>query len=338
MTTVLRHLGKALFAVLLITSALACTDKRQQERKLPVQIGRLPPQALEAVTDIRINGQDITAYQMAQKGGALYITGVPFGFTKWDIISDAEAPHPTFIAADEIDKFQPMGRWRPDWYGSGALGIIGPYAIMSGYVGASFINMGQTANPIETKRYPAINQNSEETPQDQNYVYQSIAMHPRIPLAYGLREQDHIVLSDVSGSGLKTRSQVIRYGSSNVCCVMGSTVFAGKMWVAMRGMLRVYDFVGNNGALSAPMDIPGLQAIGVASSDNLLYVQHQPTFAHSSGSTRAAGIYVFDAQGNSVAFLPTTPKHFAVAPDDGHLYANLDDTSVRIYRILWTNQ
>lgn len=336
MTTLKQQLRIWVFFPLLFLTLSACTDKRTQEKKLPVQLGRLPPQVLEAVSDVRINGQDITAYQMTQKAGALYLTGVPFGFTKWDVLSDAEAPHPTFIAADDIDQFQPMGRWRPDWYASGGLAIQGPYAIMSGIVGSSFVSLNSTARPVETKRYPAIDPNNTQTPQDDNFIYRAVAAHPTQPLVYGMREQDYIVVSRVTSNGLQP-IRTINYGSGPVCCVMGATVFANKLFVAMRGMLRVYT-MAMDGSLSAPVDINLMQAVDVSSTDNLLYVQHAPTFAQAAGSVNAAGIYVFDANGDSQAFLPASPKRFAVGPDDGHLYANMDDTSVRIYRIQWTNR
>jgi hypothetical protein len=44
---------------------------------------------------------------------------------------------------------------------------------------------------------------------------------------------------------------------------------------------------------------------------------------------------VFDSNLNEVAFLEADPKVFAVSPDDSHLYANNDDTSVRVYQIDW---
>lgn len=335
----LRYIG---YSLLVLIAASACTDKRTPERKMPVQIGNLPPQTLQAVSDIRINGQDISAFQMTQKAGALYLTGTPFFFTKWDISSDAESPHQTFVAKDDVDTFQPMGRWRPDWYASGGLAILGPYAIMSGIVGTSFVNLSQTATPVEQRRYPPLqpvtSDTYESTPKDDHYTYSAIVADPTEPYVYGMREQDYMVVSQVSAAGL-TNPKIVNYSQSggSVCCVMGATVFNHKLFVAMRGMIRVYDMLGG-GNLSAPMDIPTLQAVNISSSDNKLYIQHQPTFAQAGGASRAAGIYVFDANGNSQAFLASSPKKFTVAPDDGHLYGNMDDTSVRIFRILWTNR
>lgn len=343
MATVLRQLrvwgSFPLLLALLGMLLVACTDKRQPERKFNVNM-RAIPQVLEPVSDVRLDEQDISVFQMAQKAGTIYLTGAsanaPFGFMKWDIMSDAEAPHPTFIAAKNINQFQPMGRWRPDWYASGAIGIIGPYAITSGMAGASFIDMSQTAQPVETRRYPPIDPNSEQTPKDENYIYKAIAMHPSQPIMYGLKEQDYMVVSKVTSSGISIIGRV-NYGSGPVCCVTGATVFNNKLFVAMRGMLRMYE-LGSNGSLSAPTDLNMLQAVDVVSSGNLLYVQHEPTFAQSAGSSNAAGIYVFDANGNSQAFFAASPKRFTVAADDMHLYANMDDTSVRIFRIQWTNR
>lgn len=352
MTTVYRHKGVLLSRLFICLQlgvtfllATACTDNRVK-REAVLKPQRLPPEALSPVNDVRINGKDITAFQMVSKGGALYLTGIPFFFTKWDITANPESPHPTFVAADDVGSFASRaegggtseypGMWRADYYGAGGLAVLGPYAIMSGILGTSFVNMSQTSRPVETKRYPAYTSNMEKPPQDDRFVYQAIGVHPQLPMIYGLREQDYMVVSQVSGGGLQPVAQ-IPYGAGNVCCVKGATVYQGKLFVAMGGSLRFYE-LASNGALSAPVDLSTLQAVDVVSTENLLYVHHQPSYAHSAGAGNPAGIYVFDASGNTIAFLPVQPLRFAVSTNDSHLYANLDDTSVRIYRILWTNR
>lgn len=331
--------------ILFLAGLSACTDKREPEKKLPVRVQRAPKEILETVGDIRITKgattANITVFQMLQKNGSIYVTGtadnnVPLGFARWDISSDPESPTPLFNIGENYTDFDKIGRWRPDWYGSGAIGILGNYAVMSGVVGSSFISLAQPTSPVELKRYPMIDPAKPETPQDPEFVYRGIAMHPTQPLMYGLKESDHIVVSSISASGV-TKIRQVPYGAGSVCCVQGATVFGNQMFVGMRGMLRAYD-LAPNGDLSLPIDIHGLQAVNVASTADLLYIQHNPSFGNAGGTDKAAGIYVFDRNGDSIAFLPVEPIRFVVSDDNTHLYANMDDTSVRIFRIAWTNR
>lgn len=327
-------------ALLLLVVVLAsCTDGRSSRG--PVQILSVTPPpttGLVSAASVQFGGRATDSLQMMIKGNSLFLTGRPFGFSRWDIGSDPESPVLTFAASDQLATFSPMGSWVVDWYAGGAMTVYGQTAILSGTVGASVVSLADTNRPKEVQRYPALVANSATIPTDPAYVYSALVAHPTKPLLYGFRQQDYLYTIDVSGGTMRLASRYA-YGNAGetVCCAMGATVFQGKVYVAFRDRLLIYS-ISEDGTLSNPEESLELNATNVVSSANRLYVQHDPTKSPSSGSTSPAGIYVFDANRNNVAFFAAgSPRKFAVSQDDRYFIANMDGTSVKIFRIQWTN-
>lgn len=330
----LRDIGLFLLAGLL----LSCTERRQNPPVEPVIIQHKQAEVLEAVADVQFDGGDTQVLQMFVKSNSLYLTGFPFGFSRWDIGADAEAPQLTFAASDQLDTFSPyppLGKWIVDWYASGALTTVGPYALMSGTNGTSIVDMSQTGSPVETYRYPMPPEDSEDILRDEAFVYKAMAVHPTLPYVYGFREQDYVYTLKMSGSRLKLLKKD-SYGpqGSGMCCVRGAAVLGDRLYVAFRSRLWVFP-LSSGGGLSAPQEIGKFQAYNVASTGNFVYVQHEPTGAPAPGASQPAGIYVFDAAGNQVNYFNLRPNKFTVASDDRHLFANLDNRKIRIFRIRW---
>ncbi len=337
--------------LILITLLFAgCTDKRAKDL-LTRAPSRYSPSSITEVGFVSVKTgnstatYDFTAQQILQKNGALYMTGkglggVALGFGTWDLQANGIDPYNLFSAAMNIDSFQyaPSQGWTPDYYASQALGVsstsYGSYAIMSGTLGASIVNL---ATNREVNRYPRPNLGSGATyPSDANYIYSAIATHPSLPIAYGMQRQNQMMILSLSSSGMAINTAV-SYGSSGACCAVGSAVFGGKMYIAMQGKLSMYS-LGSNGIPTKTGDNNTLQAVNISATDNLLYVHHEPNASQSAGMARPAGIYAFDAQGNQVNYFGIRPRKFAVSHDDGYIYANMDDLAVRVYSINWNMQ
>jgi len=333
MNTVKRHLSFFLVS-LIATGLVACTDRRIPIRKIPVKINnQLPPQSLIEVADVRYNDQDTTVWTMVNKNDSIYVTGTPFGFAKWEVGPDPESPQLTFAVATQIDLLKP--RWVAPWYASGTMAVLGNYAFMSGSVGASVMDMSSTGSAKEVLRYPDYDDAADTATADEAFIWSSASFHPSKPLLYAFRQQDFVLTYSFGNSGLKLLTKESYGGDGEtMCCVNGTTVFQNSIYIAFRSRLVMFDF-GSNGALTNGREFEGLQATYVTASSRYLYVMHEPTQA-GSGPVYPGGIYVFDAQGNNVAYLPSEAKIFAVNNSDTHLYANEDDTSVKIYQIQWT--
>jgi len=332
--------GKQLFLMLVMAAlsllAVSCTDNRP-----PKPILRAPSresvinttQAVSLVADVRFRELSTSILNMVVKGGALYLTGRPFGYSRWDVSADPENPILTTAASDRIDQFSPdppFGAWVVDYYASGGIGIFGQYVLTSGTAGTSVINQASAANPVEAARFPGLNKGQPTF--DPQFAYTAMVAHPRLPIIYGFSQQEY--LYTLNASALPNLQVVSRSpyapNGGTVCCAESATVFGGRLFVAMRSRLWIYDF-GNDGSLQNGLEMTDLQAVNVASTDRFLYVHHRATV----NSTRAlqTGIYVFDLNGAYVAYLPLNPLVFAVSPADTDIYANDDDTTVNIYRI-----
>jgi hypothetical protein len=111
-----------------------------------------------------------------------------------------------------------------------------------------------------------------------------------------------------------------------VCCVVGGTSFNNNIYIAFKDAMAIFT-AGSDGSLQNPQIFNSLQVTGVASTAKYIYVQHSPTYGLTSGQQYPRGIYVFDQNGNNVAFFPNST--------DAHLYGNLDNNSVQIYRMSW---
>jgi len=339
-----RQLAVLLFSVMVLLQT-GCTDRRQPKR-FPVSIQRHEPEILSAIADVQFDGQQTITHQMLVVGNDLLMTGRPFGFAKWNIGANPENPHLTFAVSDQIDQFSPhepidnrppLGSWVQDWYASGALGVFRHYAFLSGSAGMSVVDMSDTHTPREMRRYPPVRADGQ-VERDEAFVLRAIVPHPTQRLLYAFREQDFLEIFNVASLPAVSIQGKIPYGSDgqNVCCVDGAVIFDGMMVVAMRSRLWMFD-VESNGGLSNARSYDRLQAVNITATSRFLYVQHKPNYASPQGSGNPEGIYVIDQSGRSVAFLNISPIKFAVSQDDSHLYANNNDTAVRIYRIQWTN-
>lgn len=339
----MQHRTQKRFALLATTACAftlmvttACTDRRAEAE---IQTGptRAPSNFL-AAAEVRYNQEDTQVFQMQYKAGSLYLTGKPFAFMRWDVDSDPENPALIAAAARDINNFSPapiFGRWLVDWYGSGALAINGPYAYLSGEHGASVINQQDPSSPQESYRYPLAPQGSTEILRDPNFVFKAMIVHPSQPYVYGFQENSSVITYQIQGNRLNRVAQSFynTFGSTT-CCVQGATLFNNKIYVAFRSKLWVFD-LPSGPQLAAPRVIDRLNAVNVAASDSLLYVQHEPTQAISAGTGLAAGIYVFDSNGANLQYIALRPLVFAVSGDDRHIFANIDDRAVKIFRMNW---
>lgn len=320
----------ALFVLWLIQPA--CTDGRKPIVKVPVSINQeLPPKTLVEVADVKWEGNDMTAWTMAAKGNSIYLTGTPFGFARWEVGPNPEVPQLVFTVSNQIDRlFEP---WVANWLANGALGISSGFAFMSGETGVSVMSLAETHRPKEVRRYPPYNPNSQEVVADDAYIWSAMVFSPDQSKLFAFRQADFALMFDKRGSALTLRE---KYSYAEIgetsCCVNAATVFQNTLFVAWRSKFTFYNF-GQDGSLSNAREYTGLEATYVTSTSRYLYVLHEPTRSEYPG-----GIYVFDNKGANVAYLqtPFAPKVFAVNASDSHLYANIDDASVKIYRIDWT--
>jgi hypothetical protein len=326
----------AVITILILTLQWGCTDRRAP-RGVPVTLSAVSntiSSALKQVADVKFQNNDTQVTSMIQKNGSLYLTGRPFGFSRWDVSVDPESPSLTFAASDQIDTFAPKGKWVVDWYASGGLGILGRYAFMSGTAGLSIIDISETTHPVERLRIPAVDPNSDQVSSDAAYQYKAIVPSPYGNTIFGFREQDYVYTLSVGNGGAQLVSRDA-YGGDGalVCCVKSATVFMGKIFVAFGSRLVWFDI--NGGQLTNPGEFNELQAANVAATDRYLYVQHQPTYGQQQGLKNPRGYYVFDQNGDNVDYIASNdnPRQFAVSPGDSHIFMNNTDTSVTIYRI-----
>jgi hypothetical protein len=287
---------------------------------------------------VQFNNQQTTALKMQMIGGSLYMTGYPFGFARWETSQNPESPTLTFAASDNIQTFSPMGQWVVDRYASGALGIDGQLALMSGSFGLSVVSLYQTQQPIEVARYPGVQPGQTGASSDEAFIYTAIVPHPTLPqIFYGFRQEDFVYTVEIQQNGLSLVNKTAYSGNGQVvCCVVGGTSFGNGVYVAFKDALAIFS-AGSDGTLQNPQVFNQLQVTGIAATQRYIYVQHSPTYGLSQGQQYPRGLYVFDQNGNNVAFFPNSNDFisFAVGPDDAHLYANIDNNSVQIYRMAW---
>lgn len=329
-----QHFLLSAMTLLFCVTLLSCTDKRMKAvtRRSATNYGDSGP--LSEVADVTFKEQETTAVNMAMSGGSLYLTGYPFGFSRWDVGAEPEEPRLLAAASDRIDLFSPdppFGGWTVDNFGIGALFVRGGAAYSSGRAGMSVISVGNASFPTEVERKPRPSSMGDQA-QDLAYVYRAIVPHPsNANILFGLSEMTNYYAVSLSGGKPVTAAARTYPMGANVCCVEAATAFNGNIYVAMRSFLAVMK--ANGTGLQSVGQISKLQPINVVASANHLYVHHRPIANNYTGAS--AGIYVFDAAGNQVNFLPIDPLVFAVHPNDTHLYVNMDDLSVKIYRIRW---
>lgn len=324
--------SSTILLALVALALTACTDKRVKaptRRENTYVPGVSGPQE---VADVTFKGQQTSVLSMTVQGNSLFLTGYPFGFSRWDIGAEPENPQLLGAASDRIDMFSPdppFGGWTVNYFGMGGLAVMGSFAYSSGLAGMSVINIGQSAFPVEAERYPRPTAQGDQ-PQDVAFVYETIVPHPGgQPILYGFSKSDRVYTLAVSGQNAQVVSHMPYSSSGSVCCATGAAAFGGRIFVAMRSFLWSLTPSGNT--LQSTATITQLNPVNVVSTTRFMYVHHRPTSGGFSGLQ--AGIYVYDRAGQNVNFLPMDPLTFAVHPNDTHIYANMDDLSVRIFRV-----
>lgn len=320
-----------------------CTDNRS--KTLQVKPGPIPStvtgSSLVFVSDRQFNGTATVVQQMQIKGSSLFMTGRPFGFTRWEVSPNPENPSKTFAIADNIPAYTAattsQGAWIPDYYARGALEIFGNIAYMSGNVGLSMANITNSFPAEIGRKQGAVNGNAVQA--DDAYAYEAMIQNPNKSVYYGFRKQDFVYTVDSSTVALALiRREAYGTNGQAVCCVTGATVFNNRIYVAFGDRMVMFD-MANDGRLIPGGSYTELHVANVASTPKYLYIQHEPIPNPAGGnfSSRPRGIYVFDKNLNFVERIDTGVNllRMAVSWNDGHIYANVDNQAVRIYRIQW---
>jgi len=314
-----------------------CNDARIADPLSQALQNGLPTRAQNAIltekVHVRLDQKQTITYKMVANGSSLYLSGRPFGYSSWDITSNPLAPRLQFAYSNNINAFGPNPDWLPDYYASGAMAVMGRYVVSSGAAGASLIDNGVPDQAREIKRYPQRLPSDLQVPQDPDYVYKAIVTHPSEPYFFGFREQDFVTSLQLDGSGLNLRKKTpyAVNGQKGTCCVLGGATFKGFAYIAFRSSIRKYIF-GTNGSIQEGGVFDGVNGTNIVATNDLLFVQHQAV----PGNTLASGIYVINGGGAAIAFLPILPISFVVSPDNRYIYANMDNDSITIFQINWS--
>jgi hypothetical protein len=339
------QLGIITALVSMIALPIACTNRIPTSQSLvSISPNTASTGALTYVSNVQFQGQNSgstlanTAISQLQRvGNTLYATGTPFGFMAMDI--SANPSHPTLLydAKDNISQFSPtstgLGFWDPSEEASGALTVLGNFAIMSGRFAASVVNVtGQI--PIEEIRYdmPQVDSNGNESQgADAAYIWTAVVAHPTLALLYAFTQNSYLYQFTMNSAPQLAAVSRSPYSSSGtVCCVSGATVFSNVIAVAMTNKLWFFD-VGSTGTLSNWIESDALQATLVATSDDHLYIYHSP---QAGNITYARGIYAINSSGDADAFYPIANLYqFAVAHDNSYIYTNEDNVMMRVYSV-----
>ncbi len=349
------HLVKQLVIFILLLFTISCTDERKLKNQI-ITVQPPPRTDMQFVKDFfPIQNAENIVYQIKAEDNSLYLTGKPFGFARYNIISDPESPDKgkVFIASEQMSTFvmhkpepgrsnefsQPA--WTVDFFASGALGILKNIAFLSGTRGLSIVDISETNYPREIKRFPRQNEDLDyfNWVIDEAYNYKAIISHPSKLLLYAFREQDYVYTLAIGGpNGLSFLRKDSYLPNSTMCCVKGATLWQNKVFVAFQSKLVYFD-ISDDGFLINGTEINELQATNVASTQDYLFVMHEPSNGNLDGVNHPKGIYVFDLNGRQVALLTAlTTKVFAVHPNNAYLYANDDNRSIKIYKINWINK
>lgn len=313
-----------------------CNDARQPDPlELALQRG-LPTRATNSIISkkvaIQFNQEVTETSKMLIQGSTLFLAGQPYGFSYWDIGSNPLQPRFQFASREHLNTFSPNPDWYTSPYASGAMAAMGNYILSSGAAGASLINNTVSGQSYEVKRYPPRDISDTQVPQDPDYVYRAIVTHPSQPYFYGFREQDFVTSLKLDSSGivLTKKTSYARNGQKGTCCVTGGATFNGAAYIGFRSSVRKYIF-GSEGMLQEGGVFNNINGTNIVATNDLLFVQHEAI----PGNTTPSGIYVVEASGNAIAFLPIVPIAFAVSPDNRYLYANMDNTAITVYQINW---
>lgn len=322
-------------SIVLLTGG--CTDSREIDpltRALQSGglVGRSNASVLTPKVSVQFDGKATLTQKMLIHGSQLILSGVPFGFSNWDIGSNPLSPRLQFAYATNINAFSPIPSWLPDYYASGAMAAMGRYVVTSGAAGTSLIDIGVADSSIEVRRYPTRALSDTQVPRDEDYIYRAIIAHPSEPYFFGFREQDFVTSLKLDGNGLtlNKKTAYARNGDKGTCCVLGGATFKGAAYIGFRSSVRKYIFEAD-GVIKEGGVFNEFNGTNIVATNDLLYLQHQAV----PGNSIPSGIYVFDGSGNRVLYLPLLPVSFAVSPDNRYLYANMDNASVTVFQINW---
>ena len=330
-----RHLGLSILFVLAGCNDARVVDPATNLQDLP---GRAVAGSLIPKIKIRFDQKQTITQQMFINGASMYLSGRPFGFSSWDIGSNPLSPRLQFAFSDNIESFAAPGNvspsWNTDYYASQAMGAIGRYVLTSGLAGASLLDTGVSNQVVELARHPIRTGNDNQVPADPNYIYKAIISDPNQGYFYGFTEQNGYVPLKLQSNDVVMQTQApVAYsanGKKGTCCVLGGATFQNNIFIAFRSSIRQFAFAGN-GTLREVSVFNDLDASNIVASGNFLFIQHQAI----PGNTLTSGIYIINAQGNSVGYLAKNPVAFAVSPDSNYLYANEDNDSITVYQINW---
>lgn len=317
-----QHPGLLLLFGLL--TLMGCTDTRPRKELPALRPVRQAPRMLVERARVQVDGKPTRVYQMISDGLSLVLTGTPFGVARWDISADREDPKQIFSAAGRVDSFSLDARWNVEWYGMNALTMFGPFAIMSGNVGMSVVDMDQGK---EIQRYPA--PSDDPITRDERFAFTALLAFPDHSEIFGFQEQGRVSRFRVPNFSVLSSKAY----QNNLCCVRGGAFFGGNAFLALTTRLWMIG-VGEEGGLESSEFFDKLQVTNVVATRELLYLQHQER--SSFPSRFPSGGYVFNKGGENIAYLelPENITRFAVSPDNAYLYAG-DGSAIVIYAIDW---
>ncbi len=329
-----RILRSTVLAVSLLLAS-ACTDSRTAQSK-PLQFKQVFSNnnpTMQKIAAVRFNSEDTEITQMTRVGNMIHMVGYPFAYSAWNIDSP-ETPNLSYDIGSQLADFPIKLPWRTDWYASGAVGILGSTAVLSGTSGVSMINITQPRAAKEIFRKPPLN--ADGTPgRDFAYVYSAIVPHPTQAMWYGFSQQENVYTIAVGQNNLSVRQTASYSPNGNVCCVRNAVYFSGTIYVAF-GTRLVWFAPTQDGGLVDPGELTDLQATSVAVSNDYVIVHHNPTSAVASGTANPKGFYYFDMNGNLAAYVPSNvvPRLFVADPSGRYLYMQLPGaTDVEVHRI-----
>jgi hypothetical protein len=335
----LHRTGIGFFALLFMLAGLsACTDRRAA-RPYGGPSNFLASN-FSQVAEVRLSNSSLSVSQMVYGAGFLTLVGKPFAFARWDITSDPQNPRKIFSASDNRASFSPdppFGGWTPDGYGSGGMAFMGQFAIVSGDIGASVIQIGPSSSYAqEVNRFPGIDSkgNLVSSPQ---FQWKAIVPNPNGSVLYGFTLADgyyNVPVGRAANGAPSFGTPTLNSLTSNggpACCVTGAVTFNNRVFVGMRNQLLIMSFSGNN--LVRTGTYTGLQASNLAVSTNYLFVQSNATASGDGGGSYADGIYMINGAGTVVNYFAINPLVFAVTPDARYLYADEGDGAVKIYAL-----
>lgn len=313
----------------------ACTDGRiPQAKKLVMkQVFQSNQPTLQKIASVKFQGGNTSVDSMVRQGNTIYMVGQPYGFAGW-AIDQPDTPTLTFDIKAQLTTFAMKLPWVYDWYASGAVGIMGNSAFLSGTAGTSVVNLTQTQAPKEIFRKPPLD--SSGNPQrDFAFTYRAIVPHPAGGMYYGFTQQEAVYTVAIRQNDLQVIAKATYSPNGNVCCVRSAKLFSNTIYMAM-GTRMAWFAPTPSGSLVDPGELTDLQVTDVAATDSYLVAYHNPSAAYASGQSNPRGFYYFDNSGNFVTYVPTNvvPKHFEIDATGQYIYMVIaGGVDIEIHRV-----